>query len=1375
MYNPASTYRIQFHKDFTFKHLEAIIPYLQELGIGTIYASPIFKAVPGSTHGYDGVAPLQINPEIGTLGQLHKLAARLKAKGIGWIQDMVPNHMAFHSDNTWLMDVLEKGKLSPYYCFFDIHDIEKAPLMVPFLGAELADVLKNGELKIVWQDTRLRFDYAGNTWPLNLSGYMGVLQAQKGEWPATLSEKIKQLQLITDPAAYTTAFSEMIAAFETLMQIKQSGKLLSKINADQAFLAGLAGQQYYRLCSWQETDHTINYRRFFTVNGLICLNIQLPEVFAEFHRLIGELVKAKVFDGLRVDHIDGLYNPEKYLQQLRELTGPETYICVEKILEPGEAMPNWPVEGNTGYDFLAWVNNLLTRRDGEAGLAAYYQKLTGDDTRIAEQITLKKRHILTTYMGGEWNNLTQLFLDLKLADERELAAVTYKELKNAIAELLVACPVYRFYDHNPKALDELFSEIKSARKTLVPAITLLHRALRRKRALPFYQRLMQFTGPLMAKGVEDTLMYTNNHFIAHNEVGDSPAAAGITVSGFHRVMAQRQQHWPLSLNATATHDTKRGEDVRARLQVLPDVADEWLTLVQSWQKQAGANSTNVTANDSYFIYQTLLGAYPMPGQETGNFPERLNEYLEKTLREGKENSDWANPNLNYEQAVKAFAAQLLNKKLPFWKTFEPFYAKVADFGIVNSLAQLLLKFTCPGVPDIYQGCDHWDFSLVDPDNRRPVDYQLRTRLLSGVQKNTHTDLVQTLWHNRFNGQIKIWLTALLAAERRQQPSLFTNGNYVPLQVKGKYSAHIIAFARQLSRSWYVVAVPLGLASLMDQVADLTGFDWADTHIVLPDGAPFNALNLLTDAEFSISKAVAVSSLFKTLPLAFLKLQQPENPRGAGILLPLASLPSPFGIGDFGPEARKFTDILKSCGQKYWQLLPLSPVSAAQQYSPYSAHSSFAGNEWLISPQLLADEGLLRSKTLKKYLVASTGKIDYRKAEIIKQCLFNDAWENYCAGLSSQLHEAFQAFCARESYWLNDYALYINLRKYHQDAPWYQWPVKYKNRNAAALKKFQQENAAEVEKSKWLQFLFTRQLESFKNYCNNLNIKLFGDLPFYVSYDSADVWANPEIFSLDNNGNMTQVAGVPPDYFNANGQLWGMPVFNWQQLKQRNFDWWIQRIKKNLQYFDLLRLDHFRAFSSYWSVPATETTAINGTWVEAPGLEFFKVLKDELGRLPLVAEDLGDIDEAVYTLRDKFGLPGMKVLQFAWGDDMPASPHIPHNYYANFVAYTGTHDNNTTKGWYRHGTDKNIRKNLRNYIGQKVKSKKISPALIKLAFASVARIAVIPLQDWLNLDQDARLNTPAALADNWIWRVTAEQLKHLPLKKIRQWTMRYNRA
>ncbi|RVU00787.1 malto-oligosyltrehalose synthase [Mucilaginibacter limnophilus] len=1392
MFNPVSTYRIQFNKDFTFKQFKEIISYLKNLGVSTIYASPIFEATPGSTHGYDVLNPHRINPEIGTIQELREISAELKEAAISWVQDIVPNHMAYDPGNIWLMDVLERGAQSFYAGFFDmsgISDLFSGPVMVPFLGDDVDNVLNNGELKVAVANNRLVLKYYDSAYPLKISSYADILgKGETNEAITQLARLSNSIKDITEAPEYNKAADEFLLQFKSLLKNKTVSQAVNQnieaVNFEKEFLQKLVNDQYYRLCNWQQTDSQINFRRFFTVNGLICLNIQEKHVFDYYHKFIQSLLKEGIFQGLRVDHIDGLYDPVGYLQDLRRLAGDEVYIVVEKILENGEQIPSdWPIQGNTGYDFLAIVNNLLTDKQGEEAFTDLYKNIGVDTKPIEEQIWDKKGYILHNHMAGELDNLTNYFIKLNLPVENQ--QVAREKLKAVIARFLVYCLVYRYYgnsfplaENEAKLVQQIFERIRERDKDLSEATEVLENALLKRprendityneSALKFYQRCMQLTGPLMAKGVEDTLMYTYNRFIGHNEVGDAPESFGLPVDDFHDIMQERLKLWPLSMNGTSTHDTKRGEDVRARLNVLTAAPELWERQLKEWQEiDSNAQSDIPDANDKYLIYQTLLGAYPMPGQGDDNFAERVHQYLEKALREAKVKSNWTAPNEKYEAAAKNFATGLLEDET-FRKSFDAFHAKIADHGIINSLAQVILKFTCPGTPDIYQGCERWDLSLVDPDNRRPVDYQLSNKLLTELEKSG----INQLWNERYNAKIKLWLSNLLLNLRKQNIRLFEKGEYVPLKVKGKYKENILAFTREQGGNRLIVIIPLYLISICEeQQTEINNINWKNTRVILPGGVNGNVQNLLTGDKVDIEEELTVGDIFTGLPFALLLQKRPENPRGAGILMHISSLPSAYGIGDFGPEAKQFADFLNRANLKYWQLLPLSPIEEGAGFSPYSSFSSMGGNTFFINPEMLAEDRLISTNTLKKHRNKPADKADYHAAETIRDEVFEEAWTNFKN--NNSLND-LDAFCEKENAWLNDLALYVVLKKYHGGKPWYQWQDNYKLRDEKALKSFAKKHQDEIQKTRWLQFVFSRQWNGLKQYCNSLSIKIIGDMPFYVSYDSVDVWANPEIFSLDENGDMVGMAGVPPDYFNENGQLWGMPVFRWDKVKETGYKWWIQRIRKNIELFDIVRLDHFRAFSTYWEVPAGEETAKNGKWVQGPGSDFFITMKNEFGKLPFIAEDLGDVDDAVFELRDEFDLPGMRVLQFAFGDDMPNSEFIPHNYIKNTIAYTGTHDNNTTKGWYRQDTDKHVRKQVKQYTHRKVNEGNIHEVLNALALSSVAETVILPVQDVIGLDETARMNMPSSVEGNWLWRLLPKQLEEQHEVQLKQWVWMYNR-
>jgi malto-oligosyltrehalose synthase len=906
MINPISTYRFQFHKDFSFNDFEKIIPYIQKLGIGTVYASPIFEATPGSVHGYDSVNPHNINPEIGTEEQLTTLSQRLKAQGINWLQDIVPNHMAFDPSNPWLKDVLEKGQKSLYASFFDVPwtgRIYHGKVMIPFLGSPLEEVIQNGELKLAFEEPGFVLKYYESSWPIRLRSYVSILQAAEGDPVQAIQQLLdqaKEIQKAEGPEAYAEPLHEFQLQLSSLIKNDITKgyieRCIQRVNDDKEFLLKIANEQVYQLCEWQKTNYQINFRRFFTVNGLIALNMQNPEVFQYYHKYIKQLIDQGVFQGLRVDHVDGLYDPTGYMEQLRNLAGDETYIVVEKILEPGEEMPAyWPIQGNTGYDFLSMVNNVFTQKDSEEKFTGFYKQLVNDDRSIQEQLRDKKSYILHENMAGELSNLHTLFVDMNLVEKSELDEVQPEILKEAIADFLIKCPVYRYYGNRlPLSQTEaenvlnIFISVRNSKSELARATDLLEKALLQKpieenaeyneRALRFYQRCMQFTGPLMAKGVEDTLMYTYNSFIGHNEVGDSPEAFGTSPAEFHQQMIDRQQKWPLSINGTSTHDTKRGEDVRARLNVLTDIPEEWFSVVEEWRNLNAALKQNnlPDANDEYLIYQTLIGAYPMPGEDEDHFSTRIQDYLQKAMREAKTHSNWTTPNEEYEGAAKDFAVRLLEIDKPFWASFEKLHKKVSDFGIINSLAQVLLKFTCPGVPDVYQGTEFWDFSLVDPDNRRPVNYEERQRFMEELEAQAneeHENLMSHLWEKRYSAKIKLWLVHQLLKVRKNNAEVFSKGHYIPLTIQGELQDNVLAFARRYERTWYVIAVPLHLAAISTgQQKEILSIDWSDTRIILPEDAPAEYEHLFSKIKGNHQKEIAVKEIFKSLPLAVLKLK-----------------------------------------------------------------------------------------------------------------------------------------------------------------------------------------------------------------------------------------------------------------------------------------------------------------------------------------------------------------------------------------------------------------------------------------------------------------------------------------------------------------------
>jgi 4-alpha-glucanotransferase len=496
-------------------------------------------------------------------------------------------------------------------------------------------------------------------------------------------------------------------------------------------------------------------------------------------------------------------------------------------------------------------------------------------------------------------------------------------------------------------------------------------------------------------------------------------------------------------------------------------------------------------------------------------------------------------------------------------------------------------------------------------------------------------------------------------------------------------------------------------------------------------------------------------------------------RSSGILLHITSLPSPYGIGDFGSEAYRFADFLAETHQRFWQILPLNLTSAAYGNSPYSSFSAFAGNHLMISPDRMIKEGYLSETDIQPCPEFPAEKVDYAAVTKYKEKIFRSAFKKNKDSLPT--HNDFQKFCSENSDWLDDYSLFISLKKHFKGASWGHWPEELRDRKESAVKEWTEKLRDTILHEKFLQYLFFNQWHSLKNYCDSISIKIFGDLPIYVNYDSSDIWAHPDIFSLDAEKQPVFVSGVPPDYFSATGQLWGHPVYNWDILRKSGYAWWIKRIEHNLKLFHLFRLDHFRGFVGYWEVRASEKTAINGKWVKAPAEDFFKTILKNFPHILIVAEDLGVITPDVKEIMKKFGFPGMKVLLFAFTEDLQTNPYVPHNHVNNCVVYTGTHDNNTIKGWFKRELDHEGKKRLFEYLGREITDKTVHWEIIRLAMMSVANMVIIPMQDILGLGEKERMNLPSSTTGNWEWRLTPEQTTPSLVRRLSEMTRIFGRG
>ncbi len=491
----------------------------------------------------------------------------------------------------------------------------------------------------------------------------------------------------------------------------------------------------------------------------------------------------------------------------------------------------------------------------------------------------------------------------------------------------------------------------------------------------------------------------------------------------------------------------------------------------------------------------------------------------------------------------------------------------------------------------------------------------------------------------------------------------------------------------------------------------------------------------------------------------------ELKRSSGILMHITSIPSPFGIGDFGPEAFEFIDFLEASGHKYWQILPLNPTYSAYGYSPYSSDSAFAGNILLISPELLEKEGYVN---LQDHILPASDptRVDFDKVKEFKESLFEEAYITFKK--KKKETQKFRMFCKDHAKWLNDYSLYKVLHDKYNDH-WVKWPKGLKSREPKELEKVRKSEKNKIEKIKFLQYIFFKQWKHLKIYASQNHVHLIGDIPIYINHDSADCWAHPQYFKLDKNKYPKMVSGVPPDYYSETGQLWGTPVYNWKILKSDNYNWWIERLSQNLLLFDIVRLDHFRGFSAYWEVRAGEKTAQNGKWVRSPGKDFFRTVKRTFPDMPFIAEDLGSLDEDVYELIEKFNFPGMNVLQFAFGGDKAHNPYLPFNHKPNSLVYTGTHDNNTTLGWFE-SLDSITSLHLKEYFDIGLSTENINKVMHRAALNSVAEVAILPMQDLLNLGGRAVMNIPGSTKGNWSWRMTYEEIsvaKAVELKALNE--------
>ena len=965
---PRATYRLQLNRDFNLRQATSLIPYLDELGISHCYLSPLLRARPGSRHGYDITDHSSLNPEIASAEDFEKFVAALRRRGMGLIMDVVPNHMGvMGADNVWWLDVLENGPASRFAAYFDIdwqpmNESLPGKVLLPVLGGHYGTVLESGEFTLSFNAEQggfnvfyydHRFPVDPREYPRILGHHLERLEARLGaEHPSYLEFQSLVTAFSHLPSRYSVSAEEVAERVRDKEVHKHHLAALFLSSADIAqFIAEnvaefngagsensvrydlmheLLQAQAYRLASWRVAADEINYRRFFDINDLAALRMDNPEVFEATHHLIRKLLARGYVNGLRIDHPDGLYSPQDYLDRLQamaaalvpEIAEPDNggnakplYIVVEKILAPYEHLPeSWPIHGTTGYDFAAVCGGLFVDGGSADPFTRIYQGFIGARSDLEEMMRANKRLIMETSLAGELQVLAAQ-LGRIARNDRRTCDFTFNALRGTLADTLASFPVYRTYvavceaspddEHyvdwavgvakkRSKAVDtSIFDFVREA-------LLVKHGQGSRDEFLEavciFAMKFQQYSSPVMAKAVEDTTFYQYNRLVSLNEVGTAPNRFGVSVAAFHRENQERLRRWPHAMLSSSTHDSKRSEDVRARISALSEMPDAWHKALASWRKHNRSKRRELETgyapdrNDEYLLYQTLLGIWPfgMPDAEAAaRLAERVERYFLKAVREAKVHSSWINPDNDYETAVRDFIHALLSPDPAnhFLRDFLPFHERVARLGAFNSLSQLLLKLASPGVPDIYQGNEIWDFSLTDPDNRRPVDYAMRRESLSAIRaldtKRGAAGCAAELLGHLEDGRIKLYLTWKTLAFRRDHEPAFRDGDYLPLKLHGQRADHVCAFARQWGGDVFIVMAPRLLAGLMgeEQALPVGQHAWGDTWAELPpdcfQGQWLNALNgqAVETGMFDGSSGLALAQVFASFPYALL---HPKN-------------------------------------------------------------------------------------------------------------------------------------------------------------------------------------------------------------------------------------------------------------------------------------------------------------------------------------------------------------------------------------------------------------------------------------------------------------------------------------------------------------------
>lgn len=860
---PTSTYRLQFNYQFTIQQAIQLVPYFYELGISDIYASPIMKSNTGSLHGYDVTNCNKINPEIGTEKDLNELVKSLHHYNMGLIVDIIPNHMGIGVDNQWWQDVLEKGPNSAYSHYFNInwntpHHELKNRIFLPVLDQDLETTLKKHKIKIIYEAPSFFIEYETQCFPINLDG------------------------------------QRLIQSSQNHLEFCQNSDFIKK----------LLDLQFYQLGFWQEANQKINYGRFFEINSLASMRVEQEDVFETMHQLILKYLKRGWVTGLRIDHVDGLFDPQRYFERLQNaistelhdnpIRGKDFYIIVEKILGEHEHLrSDWPVFGTTGYDYLNRLNGVFVCTKNRQKLEAYYSNFIGWKTSLSHVIYESKKLILKESMSSELHFLANFIFEI--SQDQEKKSYTLEEFQFVLQEIIACFPVYRTYtkmdDCEVYPEDRLHIEtaLQQAKlrnpSTLFDAFNYLENVLllndpshltdeeRMNRRL-FVCRFQQLTGPVMAKGVEDTAFYRYYPLASLNEVGMDPNHFGISLQSFHKKNQEILQQWPATLSATFTHDTKRSEDVRARINVLSEIPDEWNEALLRWHHLNNRHKTKHDQrevpdnNEEYLIYQTLIGTwplYPMNPEEHVIYVDRIQKYLVKALKEAKIHTSWINPNSTYENEVQDFIKGILRQgeDNEFLKDFVSFIQPIIKAGFLNSLSQIVLKMTTPGIPDFFQGSELWELSLVDPDNRHVVDYSRRISLLKSLNLNELDQWIENLE----DGRLKLFMIQKILTFRREHPALFREGSYAPIESKGKMAPHIVAFSRKENEIQIIVVVGRFYLQLLDRPIN----SWDDTVLEISSGLIGDYKEIFTGQNIQLTKETPLTQIFSKLPFAILKM------------------------------------------------------------------------------------------------------------------------------------------------------------------------------------------------------------------------------------------------------------------------------------------------------------------------------------------------------------------------------------------------------------------------------------------------------------------------------------------------------------------------